>query len=99
KEDFVEEHPEEVKKFVRAYLKGIEWADENPELIVDVELEYTDVTRDIAIHIPILTMNPSGKIDPEVFDEIIDLVKEYTPETLEKDITSRDIVDYQFLTE
>lgn len=99
KEDFIEEHPEEVKKFVRAYLKGIEWADQNPELITEVELEYTAVTRDIAIQIPILTMNPSGKVDPEVFDEIIDLVKLYTPETLEKDITTRDIVDYQFLPE
>ncbi|MFQ6136581.1 MAG: ABC transporter substrate-binding protein [Candidatus Hydrothermarchaeales archaeon] len=99
REEFIEEHPEEVKKFVRAYLKGIKWADEDPERIVDVEVAYTDVTRDIAAKIPILTMNPSGKIDPEAFEEIINLVKEYTPETLEKDITTGDIVDYRFLPE
>ncbi len=97
REEFIKENPEEVKKLVKAYLKGIKWADENPAGIVDVALEYTSVTREIAEEIPTLTMNPSGRIEHEAFEDIIDLVKVYTPETLEGDITSKDIVDYQFI--
>ena len=96
-EEFIKEHPEEVKKLVKAYLKGIKWADQDPERIVDVELEFTEVPRDIAVQIPRLTMNPSGKVEKEAFDDIIDLVKVYTPDTLEKDIVTEDIVDYSFL--
>ncbi len=96
-QDFIEEHPEEVRRLVRAYLNGIKWADENPSGIVDVEVAYTDVPRETAEKIPLLQMNPAGKVDREVFQAIIDLVKEYTPDTVEKDVTVEGIVDYSYL--
>ncbi len=97
KEDYMREHPEEVRKFVRAYLRGIEWADENPDGIVDVEVAYTDVPREVAERIPLEKMNPSGRVDLENFQDIIDLIEEYTPDTLGAEISAADIVDYGYL--
>ncbi len=96
-ESFIEEHPEEVSKFVNAYLKGISWANENPDKTPEVVVEYTSLSREIAEQIPWPALNPSGRSDPETYDMMINGIRDYDPTLLEKNVTGEDLLDNRFL--
>ncbi|MFQ6051142.1 MAG: ABC transporter substrate-binding protein [Candidatus Hydrothermarchaeota archaeon] len=97
REEFIQEHPEKVEKFVRAYLKGIEWGENNPDKLPDLVVKYTDIPREIATEIPWPANNPSGRVDSKTFDKIISDIKDYDPTLLEKNVTGEDLLDYRFL--
>ena len=41
--------------------------------------------------------NPSGRIEADSFDLVIDALNEYDPESLGRDVTVDEFVDYQYL--
>lgn len=96
-EDFIKQHPSEIRKFVKAYLKGIEWADKNPEKIADVYVKYLGIPRDRAEKISVPQMNPSGKVSNEIFDAIVADMWEFDPASMQKNVSAKDFVDYSFL--
>lgn len=98
-EDFIKQHPEDVKKFVRAYLKGIKWANENPDRIPEIVVKDTGLPMEIAEKVKWHAFNPSGKVADESFTLMIGAIKEYDPESLGKDVTVADLVNYGFLPE
>ncbi|MBU2560349.1 ABC transporter substrate-binding protein [archaeon] len=96
-EDFIEKHPEEVRKFVRAYLRGLQWALDNPDMAAEVEALDTGMTKEEAKRVPWAAFNPSGRVSDESFEMMIDAIKEYDPESLGRDVTVGEFVDYSYL--
>ncbi|MGI6878491.1 ABC transporter substrate-binding protein [Microbacterium sp. gxy059] len=47
-EDYLEEHPDEVDAFLRAYIEGTEWVNENPEKAADYLVQETGLTPEAA---------------------------------------------------
>jgi ABC-type nitrate/sulfonate/bicarbonate transport system substrate-binding protein len=95
--DLIESNPDGVRRFVRAYLRGIKWATENPERIPGVLAQDIDAPIDVAMKIKLPMFNPSGRIDAEMLAEIIRAIKKYDPESLGRDITAEEILDFSFL--
>jgi NitT/TauT family transport system substrate-binding protein len=96
-EEFMEQHPEEVKKFVRAYLRGIRWAYYNPDRTPEIVAKDTGFDLDTSRKIKLPAFNPSGKVSDASFELMIAAIKEYDPESLGRDISPRDLVDYSFI--
>ncbi len=96
-EEAIKSDPEGIRRFARAYLKGIKWADENPDKVPEVLAEDLDVPVEIARKIELPKFNPSGRIEDEMLDEIIAAIKEYDPESLGKEISARDVLDLEFI--
>lgn len=96
-EEFIENHPDKVKKFVSAYLKGISWAVDNPDKAAELAAEDIGASKEDTVKMPWPAFNPSGLIEAESFDLMIDAIEEYDPESLGKEVAVEDFVDYQFL--
>jgi ABC-type nitrate/sulfonate/bicarbonate transport system substrate-binding protein len=96
-EEFIENHPGEVEKFVKAYLTGIEWATDNPEKAAELAAEDIGASVEDTKKMPWPAFNPSGRIDAESFELVIDALEEYDPESLGRDVTVDEFVDYQYL--
>jgi ABC-type nitrate/sulfonate/bicarbonate transport system substrate-binding protein len=96
-EEFIGKYPDEVRKFVKAYLKGLKWAMENPDKVPEIAAKDTGLSRDITEKIPWPAFNPSGRVADESFALMIEAIKEYDPESLGKEVAVRDFVDYQFI--
>ncbi len=96
-EGFMEGHPDDVKKFVGAYLKGLKWAVENPDVASEIAAEDIGVSKEETEKMPWPAFNPSGRIADESFELMIEAIKEYDPESLGKEVTVEDFVDYQFI--
>lgn len=76
-EQFIEENPEIVAGFVRAYNKSVDWVNENADSdeFKDVILSYTRLTRERLDGLQIL---PFGKtIDPAALQPTLDLMVKY----------------------
>jgi ABC-type nitrate/sulfonate/bicarbonate transport system substrate-binding protein len=96
-EEFIENHPDKVRKFVSAYLKGIKWAVDNPDKAAELAAEDIGASKEDTVKMPWPAFNPSGLIGAESFDLMIDAIEEYDPESLGKEVAVEDFVDYQFL--
>jgi ABC-type nitrate/sulfonate/bicarbonate transport system substrate-binding protein len=96
-EEFIENHPDKVRKFVSAYLKGISWAVDNPDKAAELAAEDIGASKEDTVKMPWPAFNPSGLIEAESFDLMIDAIEEYDPESLGKEVAVEDFVDYQFL--
>jgi NitT/TauT family transport system substrate-binding protein len=96
-EEFIENHPDEVRKFVKAYLDGVQWAVGNPDAAAELAAEDIGASVEDTKKMPWPAFNPSGRIDAESFELVIDALVEYDPESLGRDVTVSEFVDYQYL--
>ncbi len=96
-EDFMEQHPEEVREFIRAYLKGIKWAYDNPDKTAEIVAWDTGLDLETAKKVKLPAFSPSGKVSGSSFDLMIAAIEEYDPESLGKDMSVADLVDYSFI--
>lgn len=96
-EDFMKQHPGEVKKFIRAYLKGIKWAYDNPDRTAEIVAKDTGLDLETAKKVKLPAFNPSGKVSDSSFELMIAAIGEYDPESLGKDMSPVDLVDYSFI--
>jgi NitT/TauT family transport system substrate-binding protein len=96
-EDFIKEHPEEVRKFVKAYLRGLQWAVDNPDKVPEIAARDTGLPIEVTRKIPWPEFNPSGVVDSESFVRMIDAIRKYDPESLGRNVTVDEFVDYGYL--
>jgi NitT/TauT family transport system substrate-binding protein len=96
-EDFIREHPEEVRKFVKAYLRGLQWAVDNPDKVPEIAARDTGLPIEVAQKIPWPEFNPSGVVDSESFARMIDAIRKYDPESLGRNVTVDEFLDYGYL--
>jgi ABC-type nitrate/sulfonate/bicarbonate transport system substrate-binding protein len=96
-EEFIENHPDEVRKFVRAYLKGISWAVDNPDKAAELAAEDIGASKEDTVKMPWPAFNPSGRIEDDSFELVIRALEEYDPESLGRDVTVDEFVDYSYL--
>ncbi len=96
-DEFIQNNPDEVTRFVRAYLKGIQWATDNPDEAAELAAEDIGASVEDTKKMPWPAFNPSGMIEAGSFDLIIDALEEYDPESLGKEVTTEDFVDYSYL--
>ena len=96
-EEFIENHPDEVKSFIKAFLDGIQWAIDNPELASEIEAEDISATVEDTEKMPWPAFNPGGRIDDGSFELVIDALEEYDPESLGRDVAVSEFVDYSYL--
>ncbi len=96
-EDFIQKHPDEVRRFIKAYLRGLQWAKDNPLEASDVAAEDTGLAREVAERIPWPAFNPSGVVGEDSFMKMIEAIRKYDPESLGRDVTVDEFVDYRFL--
>ena len=96
-EEFIENNPDEVKSFIKAFLDGVQWAIDNPEAASEIEAEDIGATVEDTVKMPWPAFNPSGKIEDDSFELVIDALEEYDPESLGRDVTVDEFVDYSYL--
>jgi NitT/TauT family transport system substrate-binding protein len=96
-EDFMKQHPEEAGKFIKAYLRGITWAYDNPDRTAEIVAKDTGLDMETAKKVKLPAFNPSGKIYDDSFEIMIAAIEEYDPESLGKDMSTADLVDYRFI--
>ncbi len=96
-EEAIKANPQGIRRFVKAYLKGIEWAEENPDKVPEVLAVDIDAPIEIARKIELPKFNPDGKIDEVMLDEIIAAIKAYDPESLGREIKAGEILDFEFI--
>lgn len=96
-EEFIQKHPDEVRRFIRAYLRGLQWAADNPDKVPDIAAKDTGLSREVTERIPWPAFNPSGVVEDESFTKMIEAIKKHDPESLGRDVTVDEFVDYQFL--
>ncbi|MEE9594922.1 MAG: ABC transporter substrate-binding protein [Candidatus Hydrothermarchaeales archaeon] len=97
KEEVIDSNPEGIRRFVKAYLRGIKWATENPDKVPEVLAQDIDAPIEVARRIELPMFNPTGRIASEMLDEIIQAIKEYDPESIGQDIKAEEILDFRFL--
>ncbi len=96
-EGAVKSNQDGVRGFVKAYLRGIKWADENPDKVPEVLAGDIDAPIEIARKIDLPKFNPDGRIDDAMLDDIIASIKEYDPESLGREIKASEILDFEFI--
>jgi|Deesub1362A_J573_1020465.scaffolds.fasta_scaffold00115_31 NitT/TauT family transport system substrate-binding protein len=96
-EDFIQNHPDKVKSFIKAYLRGLQWAIDNPDKVPEIAAMDTGLPIEVTKKIPWPEFNPSGRVSDESFKKIIDAIKKYDPESLGRNVTVNEFIDYRFL--
>ena len=71
---FIKEHPNVVKRFVRAYVKSLNWVNEHPEEAVDITVAKANSKRELArpVHFA-----PNGIIKEESVTSWIDILTNF----------------------
>lgn len=105
--DFLQRNPEAVRKFLRAYIRGLKYTIENPEEAVDyvlrkdptlnkdLELKRLRVAMDIMFVRDVVERYGFGYVDPAVIEENIEAVVRAFG--LERRPTVDEIVDFRYL--
>lgn len=96
-EGFIQQQPDEVKAFIKAYLKGLKWAVDNPDKVPDIAAKDTGLSREVTEKIPWPSFNPSGMVDDKSFERMIEALEKHDPESLGRNVTVDEFVDYSFI--
>jgi len=97
REEVIDSNPEGVRRFVKAYLRGIKWATENPDEVPGVLAQDINAPIEIARGIKLPMFNPSGRIENEMLDAIIQAIREYDPDSMGPEGSAEEILDFRFL--
>lgn len=94
-DDCLEKHPEEIKAFLRGFVKSIKFIEEKEEEARTFIPKYTSVELDIAMKSALRKIPENGEEDMKVLNYQKELMIEYG--FLNEDLSLENIIDYSYL--
>lgn len=98
----LKERPEQVKKVLRAVMKGMQYLKEQRAEAVRIAMEWLSLDRDLAersYEVMLPNYSSDGGIDPSGLKAMIDVVSKREGGAFKKNLSLADVVDFSLLEE
>jgi ABC-type nitrate/sulfonate/bicarbonate transport system substrate-binding protein len=94
-DDFLRDHPERVRAFLRGFMKSVRFIDEREERARAHIAKHTSVDSLIAMKCALRKLTPDGREDLLLLEYQRDLMREHG--FLDQDVNLDSIIDYRYL--